>query len=39
MEIETSIKDLLNMLDEAIDDIEDGRVILEEELWAELDEI
>jgi len=30
---------LFSMLDEAIDDMENGRVISEEEMWAELDAI
>ena len=30
---------LFSKLDEAIDDMENGRVISEEELWAELDAI
>lgn len=30
---------LFNMLDEAIDDLENGRVISEEEMWKELDVI
>ncbi len=30
---------LVSKLDEAIDDLENGRVLTEEELWAELDEV
>lgn len=37
--IENSTDRLLFKLDEALDDIANGRVIMEEELWAELDEI
>lgn len=30
---------LISKLDEAIDDMENGRVVSEEEMWAELDAI
>lgn len=30
---------LLSKLDEAIDDLENGRVLIEEELWEEIDSI
>lgn len=30
---------ILSKLDDAIDDVENGRVISEEELWAEIDAI
>lgn len=35
--IENAENVLFDKLDEAIDDIENGRVISEEEMWAELD--
>lgn len=34
-----AMQTLFSKLDEAIDDMENGRVILEEEMWAELDAI
>ena len=37
--IENAMNILYSKLDEAIDDLENGRVISEEEMWAELDEI
>lgn len=37
--IENAMNVLCDKLDEAIDDIENGRVISEEEMWAELDTI
>lgn len=35
--IENAMNVLCDKLDEAIDDIENGRVISEEEMWVELD--
>lgn len=37
--IENAMNILYTKLDEAIDDLENGRVISEEEMWAELDSI
>lgn len=37
--IENAMNILYSKLDEAIDDLENGRVISEEEMWAELDAI
>ena len=37
--IENAMNALCDKLDEAIDDIENGRVISEEEMWAELNTI
>ena len=37
--IDDSMNTLFSKLDEAIDDMENGRVISEEEMWAELDAI
>lgn len=37
--INDSMDVLFSKLDEAIDDMENGRVISEEEMWAELDAI
>ena len=37
--IEKSIENLFSMLDEAIDDMENGRVLSAEEVWEELDGI
>lgn len=37
--MDTAINILYSKLDEAIDDIENGRVISEEEMWTELDNI
>ena len=37
--IENAMNALFVKLDEAIDDIENGRVITEDEMWAELDKI
>lgn len=34
-----SVQALLDILDEAIDDFENGRVISEEEMWKELEAI
>lgn len=34
-----SVQVLFNMLDEAIDDLQNGRVISEEEMWKELETI
>lgn len=37
--IDDAMNTLFSKLDEAIDDLENGRVISEEEMWAELDAI
>ncbi|MBO5336405.1 MAG: hypothetical protein J6A94_04650 [Lachnospiraceae bacterium] len=37
--IDDAMDALFSKLDEAIDDVEKGRVISEEEMWAELDVI
>jgi len=37
--IDDAMNALFSKLDEAIDDMENGRVISEEEMWAELDAI
>ncbi|MBQ8821019.1 MAG: hypothetical protein IJZ82_00065 [Lachnospiraceae bacterium] len=37
--INDAVDVLFSKLDEAIDDMENGRVISEEEMWAELDAI
>lgn len=37
--IDDAMNALFSKLDEAIDDLENGRVISEEEMWAELDAI
>lgn len=37
--LDDAMQILLSKLDEAIDDVENGRVISEEELWEELDAI
>ena len=37
--IDNAMNILYEKLDEAIDDLENGRVISEEEMWAELDAI
>lgn len=37
--IDDAMNVLFSKLDEAIDDLENGRVISEEEMWAELDAI
>lgn len=37
--IENAMNILYTKLDEAIDDLENGRVISEEEMWADLDSI
>lgn len=37
--IDNAMSILYDKLDEAIDDLENGRVISEEEMWEELDEI
>lgn len=37
--IDNAMNILYSKLDEAIDDLENGRVISEEEMWAELDAI
>ena len=37
--LDDAMKVLFSKLDEAIDDVENGRVISEEELWEELDAI
>lgn len=37
--MDNTINILYSKLDEAIDDIENGRVISEEEMWTELDNI
>lgn len=38
-DVNAAMKVLFSKLDEAIDDIENGRVLTEEELWAEIDAI
>ena len=38
-DVNDAMKVLFSKLDEAIDDIENGRVLTEEELWAEIDAI
>lgn len=38
-DVDTAMEILFSKLDEAIDDMENGRVLTEEELWAEIDEI
>lgn len=38
-DINDTMKVLFSKLDEAIDDMENGRVLSEEELWAEIDAI
>lgn len=38
-DVNNAMKVLFSKLDEAIDDIENGRVLTEEELWAEIDAI
>lgn len=35
----SNMQELFSKLDEAIDDMEQGRVLSEEELWAEIDAI
>ena len=37
--LDDAMQILLSKLDEAIDDVENGRVISEEEMWEELDAI
>lgn len=37
--IDGAVNVLVSKLDEAIDDLENGRVLSEEELWAEIDAI
>lgn len=37
--IDEAVNVLVSKLDEAIDDLENGRVLTEEEMWAELDEV
>lgn len=37
--IDDAMQVLFSKLDEALDDFENGRVISEEEMWAELDDI
>lgn len=37
--VECAMNTLFSMLDEVIDDMENGRVLTIEELWKELDEI
>lgn len=37
--IDDAVKVLFSKLDEGLDDFENGRVISEEEMWAELDAI
>ncbi len=37
--VENAMDALLSKLDEALDDVEHGRVLDETELWAEIDEI
>ena len=37
--IDDAMNELFSKLDEAIDDMEAGRVLIEEELWAEIDAI
>ncbi len=37
--VENAMDALLSKLDEALDDVEHGRVLDEAELWAEIDEI
>ena len=37
--IDDAMNELFSKLDEAIDDMETGRVLTEEELWAEIDAI
>lgn len=38
-DVNEAMKVLFSKLDEAIDDMENGRVLTEEELWAEIDAI
>lgn len=38
-DVDAAMKVLFSKLDEAIDDMENGRVLTEEELWAEIDAI
>lgn len=37
--VNEAMKILFSKLDEAIDDMENGRILTEEELWAEIDAI
>lgn len=37
--IDDAVNVLVSKLDEAIDDLENGRVLTEEELWAEIDAV
>lgn len=37
--VDSAMNLLFSKLDEAIDDMENGRVLTEEELWAEIDDI
>ncbi len=37
--VENAMDTLLSKLDEALDDVEHGRVLNEDELWAEIDAI
>lgn len=37
--LEDAVAVIFSKLDDAIDDIENGRVITEEELWAEIDAV
>lgn len=37
--IDEAVNVLFSKLDEAIDDMENGKIISEEEMWAELDSI
>lgn len=37
--VDSAMNHLFSLLDEAIDDIENGRVLTEEEAWKEIDEI
>lgn len=37
--IDEAVNVLVSKLDEAIDDLENGRVLTEEEMWAELDKV
>ena len=37
--VDSAMNLLFSKLDEAIDDMENGRVLTEEEMWAEIDDI